>query len=165
MSDKTKEKAAEFVVFAIVDREGEVPYRQGVFAVQEQQHLVGARVVNEKSFIVTPNDAGLYIIPPGHEFAEQSIDALKAKQVRENREGQTPRIIGPFAGENLSTVTETALKAVVKTRPLTDGEAAAKYKAKLEQSETEHSAEVEAAKQRIAELEAALKAKESGAKK
>ena len=158
---KEPEASKDFVVFAVVDREGQPPYRQGVFAAQVQKHVVGGDVVNEKSYIVNPNGAGLYIIPPGHEFAEYSIRALVAKQTRENKKGQPPRIIGPFSGASLSEVTETALKSVVKARPLSDKEAAFKYKIKLDQSEAERNSEREASEKRIAELQAMLDAKKT----
>jgi len=158
------EIASQFTVFAICDREGEAPYRQGVFAAQEQQHVVGNRVVNEKSYIVTPNDAGLYIVPPGHEFAEKTIIALEAKQERENKQGMPPRIIGPFVGKSLSDITQEALKAVVKARPLSDKEAAFKYKIGLAENEKDRAAEREASETRIKELEAALAEKEKADK-
>ena len=153
---ETKPEAALVNVFAIVDRAGEVPYRQAVITVQKKQRMEGELVIGETSAMIEPNDSGLYIVDPGLEFAKETIRALVAKQKRENAKGTIKRILGPFTGEDLSEVIEEALKAVVKAQPPSDKVQAAQAKAELATSETEREAERTAAAAKIAELEAAL---------
>lgn len=150
-------------LFAIVDRPGTVPYRQGLLWNGKTTHEVhGKMEVRELADTIKPEPLGgnvyAYIVrDDDKELHDMKVTKLTAKQKKANIDGQPKRILGPFTGEDVAAVRVEAIKAVEKERPKTPDEKASETLLKMRKMEESHEAERDALNAEIAKLKKELK--------
>ena len=173
MSDKEKVKPGP-AVFAVVDRPGEIPYRQEVITLQKKKRMVGGDTMPEESDSLTPDGRGLYHIgTPEGPYYDARMKALLAKMKRENIKGAPPRILGPFFDDDPDDIVEgkgrsaieNALIAVSKARPRTKEEQVKEAEATINRERQAFDQERNELKKEIEELKKEQAKREAGSKK
>lgn len=144
---QTEQIQRKTLYYQIVQRFGEPTWKQDVLGFQSQDSVIEGQLRKGEMHMLSPNGLQQYVIRHNHPRYVECKAAMDNKMATENKEGELPRIIGPF------TSTEEALKKLDEVRPRTEAE--------LLDTERKKSASVEAEnadlRKKIAELEKQIK--------
>jgi len=156
-------KKPKQIVFAIVDKPGERPWRHMLLTAQRHRKIdpvTSVQIEPEQTDEIHPNAAGLYVLQTDSPFHKARIQVLERKMAELNSDAFS-RIIGPFEADEERDLTaiQIACEAKELARPKTAEEKVAQFDTQNAEKDKLFAAEKSEYEGKIKALEAELKKK------